>query len=376
VLDADILALPTDDPHNVHLKLAWLSVDRASSVWVTSCPSGANRAGPESFREIACRFMGLTSPCARALSGQTIWSAGGEVRGICDAYGAVLTSSTLSGDGWRTAHDAIKNAIAAVCVAFSIEYTCEVFGLFSSCIAAGPRREVWLADKQVRHPGMVPDIRVDGLNEQLGGGGAPVPGTQRVGELKLIRNCPTWYNKESDERQGAVKKRASLINGEYLKKAQKIDVMYGNTPEGEFGPCCDRLRSFGAVLALVVGHYSEWSPDVEKLVAAMATVAVPRVGHLYSSLSAERAKQALVNKARREISWAGLNANAKLLLDRAEWVGPTFVAAKRNAEALKFLAAQRRKTMRGAYNDEYAQAAVRHCFTVRERAYFSGVVGG
>ena len=224
---------------------------------------------------------------------------------------------------------------------------------------------------------MVPDFRLSGLNEELGrGGGAPVPGTQRVGELKRISNCRTWYKKDSDERQGAVKKRASLINSEYLKKAQKMDVTYGNTPEGQFGPCCDRLRSFGAVLALVVGHYGKWSKDLEKTVVAMATVAVPRVGHLYSSLSAERAKQALVNKARRDIAWAGLNAGAKLLLDRAEWVGPTFVAAKKSAEALKFLAAQRRKTMRGAYNDEYAQAAVRHCFVVRERAYFSNAVGG
>ena len=47
----------------------------------------------------------------------------------------------------------------------------------------------------------------------------------------------------------------------------------------------------------------------------------------------------LLNKARRDIAWAGLNANAKLLLDRSEWVGPTFIAASRNQEDMKQCAA-------------------------------------
>ena len=155
-----------------------------------------------------------------------------------------------------------------------------------------------------------------------------------------------------------------------------MDVTYGSTIAGQFGPCCDRLQSFGAVLALVVGHFGEWSADLHALVRAMAAVAVPLVGRIYSSLGAERAKQALVNKARREIAWAGLNAGAKMLLDLAEWVGPTFVAAKKNAEGLKFLAVQRRKTARYAHKDENAQAAVRQGFKIRERAYFSDAVGG
>ena len=98
-LDAAIMVLSNDDPRNVQLKLAWVSVDRASNVWVACCPSGVNRAGPQAFREIACRYMGLTSPCARALIGQTIWSSTGIPRGICDAYGSVLTSSIIAGDG-------------------------------------------------------------------------------------------------------------------------------------------------------------------------------------------------------------------------------------------------------------------------------------
>ena len=83
-----------------------------------------------------------------------------------------------------------------------------------------------------------------------------------------------------------------------------------------------------------------------------------------------------MNKARRDIALAGLNANAKLLLDRAEWVGPTFIAASRNQEAMKLCAAQRRKAARDASNDEYAQAAVQHNFEPHTRAYYSDGVGG
>ena len=35
-------------------------------------------------------------------------------------------------------------------------------------------------------------------------------------------------------------------------------------------------------------------------------------------LGEDHAKAVLLNKARRDIAWAGLNAKAKLLLDRAE----------------------------------------------------------
>ena len=90
----------------------------------------------------------------------------------------------------------------------------------------------------------------------------------------------------------------------------------------------------------------------------MATVAVPRVGRLYSALGEERAKSVLAYKARRDIAWAGLNANARLLLDRDEWVGLTFIAASRNQEATQRCATQRRKAARDASNAEYAQAAV------------------
>ena len=132
------------------------------------------------------------------------------------------------------------------------------------------------------------------------------------------------------------------------------------------------LRSVAVVrriLALVVGHFGEWSPDLVRLVLAMAQAAVPRVGRLYSMLGAERAKAALASKARRDIAWAGLNANARLLLDRSVWVGPTFVAINKNYVDVRARAVQQRLAAADARTCERAQAAVRQGFIVRGRAY-------
>jgi hypothetical protein len=201
------------------------------------------------------------------------------MRGICDAHGNFLTRCILSGDGWRTAHDAIKNALAKVLVEYKLGFTCEVFGLFSSCIPAGPRRDAFLSMKRDRHPGMVPDLRIDGLNDALGDGGAPVAGTQRLGEFKRINGCPTHYSRiVLQGRQLAVERRARTLQREYEDKALHMDRTYGTTLPGQTGPCCDRLPMFGSVLGLVVGHFGECSKDLNMLVTAMAKVAVPRVG--------------------------------------------------------------------------------------------------
>ena len=262
---------------------------------------------------------------------------------------------------------------------FNLGFTCEVFGLFSSCITAGPKRDAYLAQKDARHPGMVPDFRFDDLSEWLGEGpgGPAVAGTQRLAELKRINENRTNYSPQVFAgRMLAVERRAGKLQREYERKAQRLDVNYGVTPPGERGPCCDRLESYGPVLGLVVGHFGEWSHDLNQLVRAMAKVAVPRVGRMYSALGEERAMAVLLNKARRDIAWAGLNANAKLLLDRAEWVGQTFVAATQNQEAMKRRISQRRQAARDANNDEHAQAGVRQGFEIRERAYYADVVGG
>ncbi len=141
----------------------------------------------------------------------------------------------------------------------------------------------------------MPDLRIDDLNEELGSGGGPVvAGTQRLAELKRINLGPNRYPEVAvcGGHLVGVKRRAARIQPEYETKARELDEKYGTTAAGQRGPCFQRMRSYGSMLALVVGHFGEWSPDINRLIHAMAAVALPRVGRLYSAPGAKQAPAA------------------------------------------------------------------------------------
>jgi len=129
------------------------------------------------------------------------------------------------------------------------------------------------------------------------------------------------------------------------------------------------MRSYGNMLALVVGHFGEWSLDLNRLIHAMAVVAVPRVGGLYSARGAKQAKAALAWKARRDIAWAGLNANAALLLDRAEWVGPNHAVAGVRQRDMRARVAMQIQAARDAVNGQRAAQRAAQGFGRQGRAY-------
>jgi hypothetical protein len=208
-----------------------------------------------------------------------------------------------------------------------------------------------------------------------------VAGTQRLAELKRINLGPTRYPEGAvcGGHLVGVKRRAARIKPEYETKARELDEKYGTTAAGQAGPCLQRMRSYGSMLALVVGHFGEWSPDINRLIHAMAAVALPRVGGLYSARGAKQAKAALAWKARRDIAWAGLNANAKLLLDRAEWVGPNHAAAGRSQRDSRARIALQIKAARDAVNCQRAAQRLgqqRHPGRRRESFVPGGNVGG
>jgi hypothetical protein len=207
---------------------------------------------------------------------------------------------------------------------------------------------------------MVPDFRFGGLNELLGDG-APVAGTEMLGELKRINQNPTRYVTPRNgcsgiyaRRHAAVNTRAGLLQAERERNARVIDAKFGQTPAGQHGAVFQRLRSYGKILGLVVGHFGEWSSDLCRLVSAIAEVAVPRVGHLYTSRGHEAAKAALLLRARRNIAWAGINANARLLLDRSEWVGESPKSVDRSREGKKMRVKFQHEAARDAFNAQYA----------------------
>ena len=65
-------------------------------------------------------------------------------------------------------------------------------------------------------------------------------------------------------------RRARLVNGQYLKKAHKLDMKYNSVGGVECGPMENAIRSRGEVCGLAFGSAGEASADVHRLARACA----------------------------------------------------------------------------------------------------------
>ena len=108
---------------------------------------------------------------------------------------------------------------------------------------------------------MVPDIRIT----------LPHRGETRavLHELKVISRSQSRYNPNSKRR--GVDTRASLLQGEYLRKARNADRLYYGTEEGQVGKVESKLVELGKVQGLVCGNWGEVSEPFHALVSALAT---------------------------------------------------------------------------------------------------------
>ena len=208
---------------------------------------------------------------------------------------------------------------------------CEVIGVFSPVIPpmeqAAARR--YMRGQRAGHQGLVPDFKV-ALPHLVGGAAA----TDALAELKLVRCGSTnaapvggsTYPASGPHdvfagRQRAVEWRESKIQAERERDARSVDSKFCGTQDGDDGPVLLRLRSFGPIVGLVVGHFGEWSAGLHRLLAAAADDAAPRMRAWWGARTDRDSRGRNAWYFRREVAWAGLNANARLKLERAEFVG-------------------------------------------------------
>ena len=175
----------------------------------------------------------------------------------------------------------------------------------------------------------MPDFKIDS-----GHVGRVLLGACAIGsflaELKFIHLGTTRYPGSVTARGKhghAVKLRASKVGPEMEAAARRCDVEFGGHPADQDGPVLQRLRSFGSVLPLVVGHFGEWNEELSRMVAALADDAAPRMAALFGVSSSRAAKNSILFFARRSLVWAGCIANARLKAARSIYVGPSWAAA-------------------------------------------------
>ena len=336
-LGVAIDALQRADEGDLFRRVAWCSVDKNSAVWVTSIPTRHLRAGPAEFKEICATYFGAPSPVATALENQAIYSRAGWSRGACDRFGLRLASLPIDGR-FNKFHDEVKFAIARSLETLGVGYSSEVHGVFTPVIPPamqadarrfmqGRRGDALRGQRQ----GLVPDFKVE--LERLVDGAST---TAALAELKMLHAGRSASNpiggstyKTSGDgahcvltgHRRAVHVRAGKIQAERERDARRIDERFCGVQPGADGPVLNRLRSFGPIVGLVVGHFGEWNDGLERLVSLSCDDAAPRMRALLDARSERDSRGRCAWLFRREVAWAALNANAKLKLERAEFVG-------------------------------------------------------
>ena len=289
------------------------------------------------FREICAAYFGAPSPVATRLENQAIYSGAGWQRAVCDKFGLKLASLNLDGR-FNRFHDEVKFAIAHSLDTLGVGYSAEVHGVFTPVIPPAAQADARRFMQRGREgaqrgqrQGLVPDFKIE--LERLVDGAST---TAALAELKMLHAGRTasnpiggcTYSTRGDGthcvltgHRRAVHTRARKIQGERVNDARRIDARFCGTQPGDDGPVLGRLRSFGPIVGLVVGHFGEWNDGLERLVSLACDDAAPRMRALFGARSERDSRGRCAWLFRREVAWAVLNANAKLKIERAEFVG-------------------------------------------------------
>ena len=322
-LDVEIRSLAITD---MRLQ-AWANLDSFSTAWVTCWPQRDCYLTNDEFLEVSARYLGLPSPACEVQAGSPITGT----HQTLDRFGCNLSSLPLPGDGWREQHDSIKWRIAQDAKGAGVPVRPEVYGLFAACIPQHGRR-IFDALPVRKQQGLVPDLELSFQWDGIG------PERQLLFEFKTLHYGSSTY-RVPDGRCQAVARRANALPGEYIRKARAVDAKYCGILQGEDGPVQLRLRRYDPVKGLVFGHFGEASPDVHKLVSALARAAALR------SAGADDTRHGLLSWFyKRRWSITAVRAAARLTLARlASAVGHgTTSAAHRRAAAEGAVAQARR----------------------------------
>ena len=104
------------------------------------------------------------------------------------------------------------------------------------------------------------------------------------------------------------------------RKAQKADQQYCGTRPGTVGPVEARLRAFTHVVPLVFGAFGEVSEGVDLLLSKIAAAGAKRHWRRMKARKEDEAIGALVWLLRRRWGITAIRENARLTLDRLQYV--------------------------------------------------------
>ena len=175
-----------------------------------------------------------------------------------------------------------------------------------------------------KRQGMVPDFRIAIPS--------PIGGNQHcLAELKVISCSQSRYFSNRGNVR-ATDKRANSLQGEYLRKARKIDEeITTNKP----GPVETKLGEYGDIWGLVFGAWGEASYGVHQLVQTLAESRMRHLGMQRGRPGSEGEMSTVVSQIRKTLSLASIKAQVQCLLARTHHIGENKQLSKQREWALK-----------------------------------------
>ena len=316
-----LLALERHPDRTARPVWSWPERDKHTSIWLLCLPLPHSTFSAQEFSTAAAALLCIPPPCCASHIGKAVQ---GRVQ-VC-RWGDNVVNSTMQGDGWRTRHDGMKLLLRDLHVRAGLPIVCEVFNLFSDCI---PQDGLNRMERGRRRQALVPDFKVRG-----DGGEGDV-----LCELKFINACKSRYPRDPRPRNGvrAVERRADGLTEVYGKTAREVDWRFCGTPRPlpaqpgvarpprQIGPVEARLNTFGRVRGWVFGAWGETSEEVHSLVQKLAEARVRVADTLPGQCLRSKSKAALmaseVGFLRRRLSFAAVQGQARLLLDRLQLLG-------------------------------------------------------
>ena len=311
-------------PERDRTRVLFANIDSLSGVFLTTLPDSYGRLNSDQFRETFARYFLLPSPTIRALglAGAPI-RAGQNSRALkCDEFGDALSSLTrLPGGSFTRQHNNIQETCFALARKAGMPGTLEVTSLFRGALPLG-QRNIFDENFGTRAEGFrsrkVPDFMLT----------HPPREGSSIHEDKLYEVKTTHYSGsdsayyQNSTSRGTDRKDAS-IEPEYLRDLKRADAECFGTQDGTDGPLVSRLKAFGGINGIVVGHVNEGNKGIHELIGAIGRAAAFKDGNNLGLSAADTMQLIGPNSwfAKRVIGTTIARANAELLLSRLHFVG-------------------------------------------------------
>ena len=297
------------------------SGDLFAGALITAPPDRENRFTNLEYQSAFQNLFGCPQEVCRPHVGKSILSSGSRAHPTVDLYGNSVKSATgVTGDGHRTLHDAVTNAISKTLRASEVPHRGGIQGkprhckdLWATCAIPGLERQLQY---------IIPDSVIDGRNISAtnAGKGSVLVGRRSLSDTKTIARGghSSIYANTRQEPGSAVAERQRRGVRDYEKRARDLDAELPDHQPGEEGPFTKILKSYGEegrVLIPVAGAFAEMSPDAHAIAELCASLQADRYC-AHHNVEPAMVKSMFLRRIHR--SW-GMRVHlgwARLLLDR------------------------------------------------------------